>query len=72
MKKEDVSLVLGDRVKKLRINSEYSQESFADKIGVHRTYMGAIERGEKNITIMTAQKIAKGLGISLSELLKGL
>ena len=72
MKKEDVSLILGNRVKKLRIDSEYSQESFADKIGVHRTYMGAIERGEKNITIMTAQKIAKGLGISLSELLKGL
>ncbi|MDD4066913.1 MAG: helix-turn-helix transcriptional regulator [Clostridia bacterium] len=70
MKKENISLILGNRIKELRTNAQYSQESFADKIGVHRTYMGAIERGEKNITILTAQKIANGLGISISELLK--
>ncbi|OGG59291.1 transcriptional regulator [Candidatus Kaiserbacteria bacterium RIFCSPHIGHO2_02_FULL_50_50] len=47
----------------------FSQESFAHKIGVHRTYIGMIERAEKNITIGNLEKIAKGLDISLSKLL---
>jgi DNA-binding XRE family transcriptional regulator len=45
-----------------------SQEAFADICGVHRTYMGAIERGEKTITIETADKIAKALDIKVSQL----
>lgn len=69
MKKEIVSVKLGNKIKELRTYKKYSQESFADKIGIHRTYMGAIERGEKNITIVTAKRISEGLDMSLSELL---
>ena len=67
---EKTSIKLGSKVRKLRANIGISQEDFANSIGLHRTYMGAIERGEKNITIVTASKISKGLQISLSELLK--
>lgn len=70
MNKEDVATLLGNRIKTLRTDKKYSQEGFADIIGIHRTYMGAIERGEKNITIVTAKKISDGLHISLSDLLK--
>lgn len=69
MKKEMISVKLGNKIKELRTYKKYSQESFADKIGIHRTYMGAIERGEKNITIVTAKRISEGLDMSLSELL---
>jgi transcriptional regulator with XRE-family HTH domain len=55
-------------VRKLRTNQGMSQEAFADICGVHRTYMGAIERGEKTITIETADKIAKALDIKVSQL----
>jgi transcriptional regulator with XRE-family HTH domain len=47
----------------------FSQESFADHCGLHRTYMGGIERGERNVTIQTVLTVAKGLGITMSELL---
>ena len=69
MKKEMISVKLGNKIKELRTYKKYSQESFADKIGIHRTYMGAIVRGEKNITIVTAKRISEGLDMSLSELL---
>lgn len=72
MENQKISILVGNRVKDLRTKERYSQEIFADKIGVHRTYMGAIERGEKNITLGTAKKIADGLGITISELLNGI
>ncbi|WP_425449477.1 helix-turn-helix domain-containing protein [Dethiothermospora halolimnae] len=65
----EVSKRLGIKIRKLRKEQGYSQETFAEKIGIHRTYMGAVERGEKNITIITAKKIANALKITLSELL---
>ena len=50
----------------------FSQESFADHCGLHRTYMGGIERGERNVTIQTVLTMAKGLAITMSELLHGI
>lgn len=50
----------------------FSQESFADHCGLHRTYMGGIERGERNLTIQTVLTVAKGLDMTLSELLSGI
>jgi transcriptional regulator with XRE-family HTH domain len=61
--------ILGGRIRKSRLAKGYSQESFADHCGLHRTYMGGIERGERNLTIQTLHTVAKGLDISLSELL---
>ena len=65
----NLATVLGDRIRELRREKGYSQESFADHCGLHRTYMGGIERGEHNLTIQTALTIANGLGITLSMLL---
>lgn len=48
---------------------DYSQESFADKVGIHRTYMGDVERGERNISLNNQVRIADALGIRLSELI---
>lgn len=59
---------LGVIVRCLRIEAGLSQEGLADLCGLHRTYIGSIERGEKTITIETAQKLAKALGIRLSQL----
>lgn len=47
----------------------YSQESFADVVGVHRTYMGSVERGERNLSLRNLERIALALGIPLSTLL---
>jgi transcriptional regulator with XRE-family HTH domain len=59
---------LGELVRRLRQEAGMSQEKFALRCGLHRTYMGQIERGEKTVTIETANKLAQGLGLSLSEL----
>ena len=59
---------LGRTVRRLRADAGYSQESFADRCGVHRTYMGSVERGEVNISLDNLERMSKGLGISLGEL----
>lgn len=61
---------LGDRIKELRQNAGLSQEAFALSIEMDRTYYSAIENGKHNVTIQNLYKIAKGLKITLSELLK--
>lgn len=45
-----------------------SQEAFADKIDVHRTYYGAVELGKQNLTLRSVERIADGLGVSVSSL----
>ncbi|HPJ81975.1 MAG TPA: helix-turn-helix transcriptional regulator [Saccharofermentans sp.] len=62
----------GLRVKELRHSLGISQEELAEKAGVHRTYIGMIERGEKNITLKSLSKIAVALGINTSYLLEGI
>ena len=69
---QELQKVLGKRIRELRQRKGFSQESFADHCGLHRTYMGAIERGEHNLTIQTALTIARGLGITVSKLLSGI
>ena len=60
---------LGRAVRRLRTAAGYSQEGFADAVGVHRTYMGAVERGEVNISLANIEKIARRLGMTAGELL---
>lgn len=50
----------------------YSQETFADAAGLHRTYIGSIERGEQNVSIDNIERIAKALKISLAKLFEKL
>ena len=66
--KTDVNIAFGKRVAELRRSAGYSQEQFAFKCELDRTYVGAIERGEKSPTLNTIVKIVNALGISKSEL----
>jgi len=59
---------LGQRIRALRTEQGYSQEAFADKCGVHRTFMGTIERGESNLSFQNIHKVAATLGVTLSTL----
>lgn len=55
-------------MRKLRLEQGYSQEELGAKAKLHRTYIGMIERGEKNITLENIEKIAKALSVPLVEL----
>jgi transcriptional regulator with XRE-family HTH domain len=59
---------LGQKIRELRTEHGYSQEAFADKCGVHRTFMGTVERGESNLSFENILKVATSLGITLSAL----
>lgn len=61
----------GKRVRTLRKEHGFSQEEFAHECDLHRTYMGDIERGERNISIDNIHKIATALGLTISDLLDG-
>lgn len=61
---------LGKAIRLRRKASGHSQESFADKIGMHRAYYSAIERGEKNLQLDTLQRVCDGLAVRMCELLK--
>jgi transcriptional regulator with XRE-family HTH domain len=58
----------GKKVRELRLAGGYSQESLAFECGLHRTYIGCIERGEKNITIVNIGRIAKALKVEINQL----
>jgi transcriptional regulator with XRE-family HTH domain len=62
---------LGIRIRELRTQRGWSQEVFADIAGVHRTYMGHLERGEKNVSFLSMLRVATALGVTLSELMAG-
>ncbi|GAB4543464.1 MAG: helix-turn-helix transcriptional regulator [Anaerolineales bacterium] len=61
----------GQKVRQERVKQNLSQEALAVKAGVHRTYIGMIERAERNITLLNIQKIANALGVEISALLEG-
>jgi transcriptional regulator with XRE-family HTH domain len=64
-----VLIKFGERVKEIRTLKGLSQEQLAHIADVHRTYIGMIERAEKNITLMNIEKIAKALNVPIIELL---
>ena len=63
---------LGKRIRELRQQATLSQEKFALKIGMDRTYFASVEAGRRNISIVNIKKIADGLGVTLSELFERL
>jgi transcriptional regulator with XRE-family HTH domain len=69
---QELLKALGLRIRELRAKQGYSQEAFADVCGVHRTFMGTIERGESNLSFQNLVKVSKALGITLSQLLSGI
>lgn len=62
----------GEQVRKLRKARGLSQEELAEITGLHRTYIGGIERGERNVAILNILRLAKALGVLASELLEGI
>ena len=58
----------GERVRQLRKQKDISQEEFAYRANLHRTYIGMIERAEKNITLLNIEKIAKALDVTIKEI----
>lgn len=59
---------LGSRIRELRSEHGWTQEQFAEFCGVHRTYMGHVERGEKNVSLSTVLRVANALGVRVAEL----
>ena len=63
---------IGNRIRKLRTSINISQEELADRCSLHRTYIGSVERGERNITVKNLDKIAKALNVTLSKFFKAM
>lgn len=59
---------LGAAIRRRRLACEYSQDSFADAIGMHRAYYSSIERGERNLTLTTMERVANGLRCKIADL----
>jgi transcriptional regulator with XRE-family HTH domain len=66
----DLQRVLGRNLRAYRLDRGLSQEAFADVLGVHRTYMGGLERGERNLTLKSVERIAERLKVQPLELLR--
>jgi len=67
--KANISIKFGEKVREIRISKNLSQEHLAHIADVHRTYIGMIERAEKNITLVNIEKIATALEIDIKDLL---
>lgn len=68
----DILVRFGERVRRLRKEAGHSQEAFADHCGLDRTYVGGVERGERNVSLRNIRVIARGLGVTISVLFEGL
>lgn len=66
---KDLLVQFGKKVRKIRKKQGYSQEELASRANLHRTYIGMIERAEKNITLLNIHKIANALNISIQDLI---
>jgi transcriptional regulator with XRE-family HTH domain len=71
-RKTDIRRRFGERVRELRKARGVSQEGFAAECGIDRTYIGGIERGERNPALRKIEAIARALDVSISELTRGL
>ena len=67
--KREILIKFGNKVREQRLKLGLSQEELSSRAGVHRTYIGMIERAEKNITLENIEKIAKALEIPLEKLM---
>ena len=64
----DIRKRFGDRIRQLRNDRGWSKEELADRAGLHRTYIGSIERGEQNLSLVNIERLSVTLGVSLAEL----
>ena len=68
----DLQRTVGQNLRALRQQRGLSQEAFADVLGVHRTYMGGVERGERNLTLRSVERLAGRIDVDPLELLRPL
>ena len=66
---EQLHTIIADNIRQRRQAIGLSQEALADNCGLHRTYIGAIERGERNLTVNTLARVAEALGCTAADLL---
>ncbi|WP_007515295.1 helix-turn-helix domain-containing protein [Pseudofrankia saprophytica] len=66
----DLQRIVGRNLRRYREGRGLSQEAFADVVGVHRTYMGGLERGERNLTLRSLERLAAALHVDPLDLLK--
>jgi transcriptional regulator with XRE-family HTH domain len=71
MENREILIKFGQRVREIRKEKNLSQEDLSFKADLHRTYIGMIERAEKNITLINIEKIAKALNVDIKELFDG-
>lgn len=67
----DLQRAVGRNLRRYRESRGLSQEAFADLVGVHRTYMGGVERGERNLTLKSVERFAAVIKVDPLELLQG-
>ena len=70
-KDPDILVRFGERVRELRKKAGLSQEQFAERCELDRTYVGGIERGERNVSLRNIAIIARALGVTIAEVMKG-
>lgn len=66
----DLNARFAVNVRRMRRQQGISQEELADRCGLHRTYVGSVERGERNVTLSTVTRFAAALGVDAPELLR--
>ncbi len=66
--RNEILIHFGKTIQSMRKDRNLSQEMLAEKAGLHRTYIGMIERAEKNVTLINIQKIASALGVTIKDL----
>lgn len=69
--KNELLEIIGCNIRLLRYERDFSQESFAQHVGIDRSYMGQVERGERNLAALNLIKIANALGVPVGDLFKG-
>ena len=68
----DLKIAFGQRVRGLRESRDWSQEEMGEASGMHWTYIGQVERGERNLTLQSIQKISRALKVKISVLFEGI
>ena len=72
MSNENITRRFGVRLRALRTKRGWTQVEMAEKLGIDRSYISDMERGKKNVCLPTLEIVAKGLGLTISQVLKGL
>lgn len=69
---KDPKRIFGEHIRSLRKKAGWSQEELADTCGLHRTYVGAVERGERNVSLLNIVEFARSLRVKPADLLEGI